>query len=234
MFSAHTKTNPQQKQLNNSKTWVAIVIVHALTLCATMLTPTHASAQEDLRRFKLLKSEELSPEQAKLAQSIRSGPRSTTGSTATQENAPLGSPFNVWLRSPEIGDSIQKLGSQIRFNSSLPARLNEFAILITAQYWGAQYEWFAHHRLAMKAGLNPEVAEAVKNNKRPLNMAAEEAAVYDFSTELHLTHFVSDKTYQQALGLFGEKGVTDLIAVNGYYDLVSMTLNVDRTPVPAN
>jgi 4-carboxymuconolactone decarboxylase len=133
-----------------------------------------------------------------------------------------------------MGEIIQKLGSQIRFNSSLPQRLNEFAILITAQFWGAKYEWFAHHRLAMKAGLSPEVAEAVKNNQRPGNMTPEEVAVYDFSTQLHQTHFVTDKTYQEAINLFGERGVVDLIAVNGYYDLVSMTLNVDRTPVPSN
>ena len=133
-----------------------------------------------------------------------------------------------------MGEIIQKLGSQIRFNSSLPPRLNEFAILITAQFWGAKYEWFAHYRLAMKAGLSPEVAEAVKYNKRPDNMTSEEAAVYDFSTQLHQTHFVTDQTYQETLSLFGERGVVDLIAVNGYYDLVSMTLNVDRTPVPNN
>ena len=133
-----------------------------------------------------------------------------------------------------MGEIIQSLGAQIRFNSSLSPRLNEFAILITAQHWGSDYEWFAHHRLAMKAGLNPEIAEAVKNNKRPDNMSADETAVYDFSSELHLTHFVSDKTYQQALSVLGERGIVDLIAVNGYYDLVSMTLNVDRTPVPSN
>jgi 4-carboxymuconolactone decarboxylase len=131
-----------------------------------------------------------------------------------------------------MGDLIQRLGTQIRFNSSLPARLNEFAILITAQYWGAQYEWFAHHRLALKAGLSEAVADQLLKKERPIGMSEDESVVYDFSTELHNTHFVSDNTYAQALKLFGERGIMDLIAVNGYYDLVSMTLNVDRTPVP--
>ena len=211
--------------------WIPQAVV-VLTCCAALL-PTGTTAQEDLRRFKLLSAQELSPDQLKLAESIRSGPRSSTGSTATQPNAPLGSPFNVWLRSPEMGEIIQKLGSQIRFNSSLPARLNEFAILITAQHWQAQYEWYAHYRLALKGGLSADVADQLLLGNRPLGMAEDEAAVYDFSWELHTTHFVSDATYKKAKDLLGEKGIVDLIAVNGYYDLVSMTLNVDRTPIPS-
>ncbi len=234
MFKAHIEANPQQIRKKRTKIFRILISSLFLSLWVAVLVPRESLAQEELRRFKLLKAEELTPEQARLAQTIRSGPRSSTGSTSTSGSGPIGSPFNVWLRSPQMGEIIQSLGSQIRFNSSLPARLNEFAILITAQHWRSDYEWFAHHRLAMKAGLNPEIAEAVKNNKRPDNMSADETAVYDFSRELHLTHFVSDKTYQQALSLLGERGIVDLIAVNGYYDLVSMTLNVDRTPVPSN
>ena len=187
---------------------------------------------EDHRRFRILQAQEMTPEQSQLAESIRSGPRAATGSTATPSAGPLGSPFNVWLRSPQMGDFIQKLGSQIRFNTSLPARLNEFAILITAQHWESQYEWFAHLRLALKAGLNPKIAEQLRLGQRPTGMSEEEAAIFDFSSELHQTHFVSDANYQSVIKLFGEKGVMDLIAVNGYYDLVAMTLNVDRTPLP--
>jgi len=234
MFNAHTKTNPQQICNKRRKIFRILISSLFLSLLVAVLAPRESLAQEEFRRFKLLKAEELTPEQARLAQAIRSGPRSSTGSTSTSGSGPIGSPFNVWLRSPQMGEIIQSLGAQIRFNSSLSSRLNEFAILITAQHWGSEYEWFAHHRLAMKAGLNPEIAEAVKNNKRPDNMSADETAVYDFSSELHLTHFVSDKTYQQALSVLGERGIVDLIAVNGYYDLVSMTLNVDRTPVPSN
>jgi len=127
---------------------------------------------------------------------------------------------------------VQKVGEYVRFRSSLPPRLNEFAILITARRWSSQYEWFAHHRLAMAAGLDPAVAEAVANRRVPINMKPDEQVVYDFTTELHEHHGVSDATYRRALDAFGERGVADLIAVNGYYVLVAMTVNVDRTPIP--
>lgn len=205
--------------------WIAL----ALMACLTM----HAAAQEGERRFKLTPIDEMSPAQRAIVNEIRSGPRSATGSTATVATSPtIGSPFNVWLRSPELADHLQKLGSQIRFKSSLPARLNEFAILVTARHWTSQYEWFAHHRLALQGGLNPQVAEDLAQGRRPANMQADEAVVYDFSQQLHNQHGVSDATYKAAVDKFGEQGVMDLIAVNGYYVLVSMTLNVDRTPVP--
>jgi 4-carboxymuconolactone decarboxylase len=124
------------------------------------------------------------------------------------------------------------LGEQIRFRSSLPARLNEFAILVTARHWTAQYEWYAHHRLALKAGLNPAVAEDLAQGRRPEGMQEDEAVIYDFSHELHNQHAVSDATFKAAVDKFGEQGVVDLIAVNGYYVLVSMILNVDRAPIP--
>ena len=194
---------------------------------------THAAAQESERRFKLTPIDEMSPAQRTIVNEIRSAPRAATGSTATVATSPtIGSPFNVWLRSPELADHLQKLGSQIRFKSSLPARLNEFAILVTARHWTSQYEWFAHHRLALQGGLNPQVALDLAQGRRPANMQADEAVVYDFSQQLHNQHGVSDATYKAAVDKFGEQGVMDLIAVNGYYVLVSMTLNVDRTPVP--
>jgi 4-carboxymuconolactone decarboxylase len=229
MFNHYILAIPKKSEKRIVDLTLKVVIV--LSCCATLL-PIASLAQEDLRRFKLLSPQELNPDQLKLAESIRSGPRSSTGSTATQPNTPIGSPFNVWLRSPEMGDIIQKLGSQIRFNSSLPARLNEFAILITAQHWQAKYEWFAHYRLALKGGLSAAVADQLLLGNKPVGMQEDEATIYDFCWELHTTHFVSDATYQKAKDLFGERGIVDLIAVNGYYDLVSMTLNVDRTPVP--
>jgi 4-carboxymuconolactone decarboxylase len=191
-----------------------------------------AAAQEEERRFKLIPLDQMTPAQRSVADAIRSGPRSTTGSSATASATTIGSPFNVWLRSPELADHLQKLGSHIRFKSSLSPRLNEFAILVTARHWTSQYEWVAHHRLALAGGLNPQVAEDLAQGKRPANMQADEAVVYDFSREMHVNHQVSDATYKAAIDKFGEQGVMDLIAVNGYYVLVSMTLNVDRTPVP--
>jgi 4-carboxymuconolactone decarboxylase len=184
------------------------------------------------QRFKPIPIEELTPEQRVLADAIRSGPRSALKNSAAARPGPLGGPFNVWLRSPGIGNLIQSLGAEIRFRSSLPAKLNEFAIIITARHWTSQYEWFAHHKLALEAGLDPAVGEAVAQGRRPHKMDPDETIVYDFSTELHQTQGVSDATYKAALDRFGERGVMDLIAVNGFYVLVSMALNVDRTPLP--
>ena len=192
----------------------------------------YAQAQEAERRFKVLTLDERTPAQRAVADKIRSGPRASVSGSAANSGNSVGSPFNVWLRSPESADPIQQLGSYIRFNSSLGPRLNEFAILITAREWTSQYEWYAHHRLALQAGLNPQVAQAVAEGKRPTGMQPDEDIVYDFSRELHQTRRVSDTTYARALKQFGERGVMDLIAVNGYYTLVSMTLNVDRTPIP--
>ena len=193
------------------------------------------SAQEGERRFKILTQEEMTPAQRTLEQSIRSGPRaSVAGSAANSNNGTLGSPFNVFLRSPELGEHLQQVGTYIRFKSTLGSKLNEFAILITARQWNAQYEWFAHHRLALQAGLDPAIAQAVSVGKKPDNMPADEAIVYNFCQELHTLKRVSDATYQAAVQRFGEQGVMDLIAVNGYYVLVAMTLNVDRTPIPGD
>ena len=142
-------------------------------------------------------------------------------------------PFNALLRSPELADRVQKLGEHVRFNSSLPARLNEFAVLITASHWNSQYEWHAHYPHAIKGGLNPEVAADIAQGRRPANMQDDEAILYEFCKELHEKKFVGDTTYGAAVDQFGERGVIDLIGVAGYYTLVSMVLNVDRHPLPA-
>ncbi len=186
----------------------------------------------DARRFRLIPVEDLAPEQRVLYDAIRSGPRARIAGSGAAAAGPLGGPFNVWLRSPGIGDCVQRLGEEIRFRSSLPSKLNELAIIITARFWTSQYEWHAHCRLAIEAGLDPAIAQDIAEGRRPVNMDADEATIYDFSHELHETHGVSDATYTRALERFGERGVFDLIAVNGFYTLVSMCLNVDRTPLP--
>jgi 4-carboxymuconolactone decarboxylase len=186
----------------------------------------------DPRRFKLIPVEQLTPEQKKVADAIRSGPRSAVKNSSAARPGPLGGPFNVWLRSPSVGNIIQSLGAEIRFRSSLPSKLNELAIIITARHWTCQYEWFAHHRLALEAGLDPAIGEAIAQGRRPAKMDADETIVYNFSRELHETQGVSDATFKAARERFGERGVVDLIAVNGFYGLVSMALNVDQTPLP--
>jgi 4-carboxymuconolactone decarboxylase len=141
-------------------------------------------------------------------------------------------PFNALLRSPELADRVQKVGEYLRFNTSLPARLNELAILINARFWGSQYEWYAHRPLALKGGLAESIADDLARNTRPANMQPDETVVYEFCTALHTQHAVDDALFSLAVAVLGEHGVMDLIGVSGYYTLVSMVLNVADIPLP--
>jgi 4-carboxymuconolactone decarboxylase len=172
-------------------------------------------------RFTPLTSEQLTPEQTTMVNDLLSGMRTS----------PDG-PFNVLLRSPEMGNLSQKLGEYLRFRSAVPKRLNEMAILMTAKWWSSQYEWYLHKTLALSAGLNAAVIDAIQAGHRPAHMQPDEGVVYDFCTELRDRRRVSDGTFKAALSLLGESGVVDLVASMGYYDLVSMALNVDRYPLP--
>jgi 4-carboxymuconolactone decarboxylase len=206
-----------------------------IIITTMMLTIDQSSAQEADRRFKILQPAEMTESQKDLVKSIQSGPRAkVAGSAANSGGGTVGSPFNVFLRSPELGEHLQQVGSYIRFRSSLGFKLNELAILMVARHWTSQYEWFAHHRLALQAGLDPEIAEAISKSERPKKMGPDEALIYEFTTELLETKQVRDQTFSAVKDRFGEQGVMDLIAVAGYYVLVSMVLNVDRTPVPGN
>lgn len=188
---------------------------------------------EDQQRFKRIHVDDMNAEQKQYFDGLMSGPVSGTGSKGVVQGATsLGAPFGVLLRSPILAERLRKVGEYLRFESSIPKRLNEFAILVTARTWTAQYEWFAHLRLALKEGLNPALAEDLALGKRPQNMQADEEAVYNFCHELHATHQVSDAHYKAVLDLFGEQGVVDLMVVSGYYVMVSMVLNVNRTPLP--
>ena len=136
------------------------------------------------------------------------------------------------LRSPELADRWQKLGGYVRFESSLPPRLNEFAILIAARFWESRYEWYAHRPLAVKGGLAESIADDLAQNNRPANMKADEELVYDFCTTLHREHFIDDGLFNRAMETLGERKVVDLIAVSGFYTAVSMVLNVAEIPIP--
>jgi len=183
-----------------------------------ILMATTATAED---RFPRLTPDQMTPTQKAVADAIASGPRKS-----------LNGPFNAWLRSAELADRMQKVGEHLRFHSSVPRKLNEFAILITARHWDAKYEWYAHYPLAIQAGLKPEIAADLAQGRRPAGMGPDETVVYDFSTELRRDRRVGDKTYAAARALLGDQGVVDLIAVNGYYDLVSMTLNVAEVATP--
>src|SRR5438034_943828 len=174
-------------------------------------------------RFTTLTPETMTTDQKRVADAIQSGPR----------GAGLRGPFNALLRSPELCDLVQRLGAFVRFGTSIPQRLNEMAIIMAGRKWAAQYEFYAHRRLALEAGLSPAIADAIAANQRPASMAKDEETVYDFVSDLLATGSVSDRTFQRVKDAFGERGVVDLVSAVGYYSLVSMTLNVAQVPLPA-
>jgi 4-carboxymuconolactone decarboxylase len=173
-------------------------------------------------RFAPLAYRDMTPAQKTMFEHLVSG-----------ERRGASGPFNVLLRSPEMGDLVQQFGAAMRFHSSIPNRLNEMAIIITARHWTSQYEWYAHRRAAQQAGLSQGIIDAIAAGTRPAAMKPDEEAVYTFVTELLTTKQVSDATFSATKALFGERGIVDLIGVSGYYQLVSMLLNVDRYPLPA-
>jgi 4-carboxymuconolactone decarboxylase len=173
-------------------------------------------------RYPELRPEQMTEAQKRVYNSIAGGPRGG-----------VRGPFNALLRSPELADRVQKVGEYLRFNSALPPRLNELAILINARFWGSKYEWYAHRPLAEKGGLAPAIADDIARSARPTSMQADETIVYEFCTALHTTHGVDDGLFKRAVDALGEGGVIDLIGVSGYYTLVSMVLNVADVPLPA-
>ncbi len=142
-------------------------------------------------------------------------------------------PFVPLMRSPEVMLRAKAMGDYLRFKSALGPRLNEMVILITAREWTQQYEWLAHYEIAMKEGLKPELAAAIAEGRRPAGMAEDEEIVYDFCTEIHRLKRVSDATYARALQKFGERGVIDMLGVNGYYTFLAIVMNATRTALPA-
>jgi 4-carboxymuconolactone decarboxylase len=173
-------------------------------------------------RFKPLTYDEMTPAQRTMIEHVLAGPRGS-----------VDGPFNVQLRSPEMGDLGQQFGASTRFATSVPRKLYELAIILTARHWTAQFEWYAHRRSGVQAGISPAVADAIAEGRRPSGMPPDEQAVYNFATELLETKQVSDATFDAAKQLLGERGVVELINVMGWYGTVSMLLNVDRYPLPA-
>ncbi|HYR84504.1 MAG TPA: carboxymuconolactone decarboxylase family protein [Terriglobia bacterium] len=201
---------------------VSVFLLLAVPVLMSAQTPNTSNLGLVGDRFKPLTFDKMTPEQKTMTMNLLNG-----------ERRGMGGPFNVLLRSPELGDLAQKLGAQVRFHSSLSPKLNEMAIIITARYWTAQYEWTAHKRAALQAGLSPAIVDAIANRKRPASMEPDEEIIYNFGTELLENKHVSDAAFSAAVKRFGEKGVVDLVGVVGYYQLVSMILNVDRYPLGA-
>jgi 4-carboxymuconolactone decarboxylase len=144
----------------------------------------------------------------------------------------LAGPYNPMMRSPVLGQKLFDLFAYLRWDTSVPVKLNEFAIIIIGRQWRSQVEWFAHAPLAQKAGLSPEIIADLKANKRPANMAEDEATVYDFVTELTSTHKVSDATYARAKKIFNDQQIVDLTAVAGNYVMVAMLLAMAEESTP--
>jgi 4-carboxymuconolactone decarboxylase len=145
----------------------------------------------------------------------------------------LGGPYNPMLRSPVLGRRLIDLFQYLRWDTSVPIRLNEFAILIIARQWRSQVEWFAHAPIAAKAGLSADIIADLKSGRRPSGMAGDEAAVYDFVTELTTARKVSDETFARAKQVFTDRQIVDLTAVAGNYVMVAMLLAMSEATVPA-
>jgi 4-carboxymuconolactone decarboxylase len=175
-----------------------------------------------MNRYKEHRPADLDAAQQKIWQEIASGPRGS-----------VPPPLQIWLHSPALAEHAQRLGAFLRFGTSLPPRLSELAILITARHWTAQYEWHHHEVFARKAGLDPAIIAAIAERREPEFQNADERAVYAFCTAYYRNHRIDDATYATALEQFGERGVVELVGIMGYYALISATLNVFEVPVPA-
>ncbi|HWF38961.1 MAG TPA: hypothetical protein VG322_10610 [Candidatus Acidoferrales bacterium] len=192
-------------------TWGAL-LGSAITF-AVVVPRLQARAAAPQPRFAQLTIEQLTAEQRPLAEKIMKV--SSVG---------LSGPYNSMLRSPVMGDRLFMLLDYLRFNTSVPRQLNEFAILIQARLWTSQVEWQAHYPLALKAGLPQSVADDLAKGKRPAKMQPDEAAVYDLCMELSTKHEVSDKVFQNARAIFSEQQIVDLVAVSGTYVTAAMFL----------
>ena len=174
-----------------------------------------------MSRITELSTDDMTPDQRRVHDEIVGGPRGG-----------IRGPFNAFLRSPGMADHAQKLGAFIRYESTLPGKLRELAILVTARHWGAQYEWYAHAKIARQEGLSDAIIDAIARREEPAFDEAAERTVHDFCAELLGNGEVGDAAYASARELLDERGVVELVGLMGYYCLVSLTLNTFQVPVP--
>jgi len=174
-------------------------------------------------RLPKLSEETLTPDQKALAESIKSGPRG---------QFKMAGPFAIYLHSPAFGELAQKLGGHLRFNTNVPPRLSEFAILVSAAHWKAQYEWAMHAPMAEKQGVKPQTIRDIQAGRAPKSAPRDEMAIYAFIKELYAGKRVSNGNFNRVRKLLGDAGTVELVGILGYYAMVSMTLNVFRAPLP--
>ena len=173
--------------------------------------------------------EDMSNEQRALYDAILAGKR---GPGMRREDGTLIGPFNAMLLNPHVGDRVQRLGEALRFDISLPRNVIEVATLVVGSHWRAQFEWWAHERLAKQAGVSEEVIAAIKQGERPHFSDDDEAGAFEVASQLYRTRRLSDTAYAKAVERFGETGLFELIALVGYYSLVSLLLNGFNVPLP--
>jgi 4-carboxymuconolactone decarboxylase len=200
---------------------VAALSATALAVAA-MVGLSASSVVSKEPRFVQMTMEQLNPAQKALGEDVMK--ISSVG---------LGGPYNPMMRSPEMGRHMFDLMGYLRLRTSVPLKLNEFAILIVGRQWRSQVEWYAHVPIAMKNGLSKEIVDDLRQKKRPSKMAPDETVVYDFVTELLEKHEVSDATFAAAKKLLGDQGVVDLTAVSGTYVAVAALLAVSEEMPPA-
>ena len=182
-------------------------------------------------RIDSLTPDKMNEDQRRVYDNINSGERGKQATLTTDDGAFVG-PFNAWMYSPKVGDRVQLLGEALRFYNSLPQNLLEVAVLMVGCEWRAQFEWWAHARLAQRAGISEDVIDNIKNRVRPEGATPEELVIYDFCRDMLDRKRVSDENYRRTKALIGENGVVDLVSLMGYYTIVSMTLNVFEVPLP--
>src|SRR5450755_40618 len=212
--------NIRRKSMHSTSVWLSSLAIAAAGgwFAATLFAAPATSKQP---RFPQLTMDQLDEKQKPLGEQIMKV--SSVG---------LGGPYNPMIRSPVLGQRLFDLFHYLRWETSVPMRLNEFAILIIGRQWRSQIEWFAHAPIAAKAGLSADIIAELKANKRPSNMAEDEALVYDFVTELTTTKKVSDETFARAKKLFNDQQIVDLTAVAGNYVMVAMLLAMAEQSVP--
>jgi 4-carboxymuconolactone decarboxylase len=199
-------------------------LLKAVLVAAALMLPAAAGAQSP-QRFPELGVEQLTPEQKTWVDSVSAPPRSANFKQP---------PYRIYLRSPALAERITGMSDYLRWNTQFPARLTEFAILLSARNWNSHWAWRSHYKAAIKAGLDPRVGTELAAGKKPAGMQEDEAALYDLATEIFRDKKVSDATYAAALAKFGERGIVELIGLMGYYDLVAMLLIAGNAVPPAD
>jgi 4-carboxymuconolactone decarboxylase len=212
---------------------IALIALATVSLLTFAQTPTAEQLRQTVSRLRGNRIEtpnnwnNLTPQQKKYVESILSGPR-----------ADITGPLGVMMVTPELGDLAQKAIAYSRFAgregfSSVPPKLNELAILVVAKHWSAEYVWNAHHTAAVRYGITPETVEAIRTGKRPANMEKDVETVYSFASEFITKRDVSDATLREAKRILGgDRGVVDLVGTMGLYQISSMMVALDQTPLP--